>query len=207
MASNSNLGTKLMAGLKPHNYLAIAIFLVIIGSIIYIIFEYRRTGALSPFSVVLIIFDLIAILGGCGLSLTAAGIGNLLQDRMKSHTFQTAEAVFCRSEYLGTHTDSDGRRTPEYNHIFEYYVEGKRFEYTNQLSFKNLEKPLREKISIRYNYNNPEEVMETKANIAGLLSGLACIGIAILIIYGAKKMGFDGNTVKGIILDKFSNKG
>ena len=109
----------------------------------------------------------------------------------------TTEGNFVRSELItGRDRDSEGNTYSTFNYIYtyEYFVNGTRYEYTDQLGLHWNEKPKTEKsekIIIRYNPKNPEEVIMTKVNILGILSGFLCLGVVLLVIFILKEKGFE----------------
>ena len=107
------------------------------------------------------------------------------------------EGNFVGSKLItGKGRDSNGHNysTFNYEYTYEYFVNGNRYEYTDQMGLHWNEKPKTEKskeIIIRYNPKNPEEVIMTKANILGILSGFLCLGIAVSVIFILKVKGFE----------------
>ena len=169
------------------NYVALVIFLAIIGSIIYVVYDVRHRGPnelgelyLTASNKLIIIYIFTVIIGSAGISLISTYANKLQQDRKNHSSFQTVEAVFVRNIVS---RDDD---TPT-KHIYEYYVNGNRYEcepYVFETPWSKIPKS----ITIRYNPDNPEEVMTTKENRFGLVAGILCIGLAILLIYGSTKI-------------------
>jgi len=178
------------------NYVTLVIYLAIIGSIIYVIYDVRHRGSnefgdysLTASNKLLIVYILMAFIGYIGIHLTSTGVKKIQQDRKNRTSFHVAEAVFLRS-ISDTHTDSDGGTTTSYEHIYEYYVNGERYECRNDVSFSKSGVP--KKITIRYNPEKPQEVLMSRENILGLVAGILCIGLAVLLIYASTKIEFEG---------------
>ena len=178
------------------NYVALLIFLSIIGGVIYVVYDVRHRGAnelgelyLSASNKLVILYILIVIIGSAGISLVSTYTGKLQNDMENRLLFQTAEAVFLYT-ITDTNKDSDGNNTTSYEHIYEYYVDGKRYECKYDVFFATSKAP--KKITVRYNPEKPQEVVMTKENILGLIAGILCIGITILLFYGSTKIEFEG---------------
>ena len=173
------------------NYVALVILLAIIGSIIYIVYDVHYRGPnelgelwLTASNKLIIMYIFTVFIGSAGISLISTYANKLLQDRRNHSSFQTVEAVFIRNIVS---RDAD---TPT-KHIYEYYVNGKCYECEPYI-FETPWSKIPKNITIRYNSKNPEEVMTTKENRFGLVAGILCIGLVVLLIYGSTKIEFEG---------------
>ena len=153
------------------NYFALFVFLTIIGAIIYIVYDvnhrgYNEDGELwfTPLNSILVMYILLVIIGSVGINFTVTHAKQLLQDRKNLSFFHTAEAVLI------------------YPYIYEYYVNGERYECREDRPF--WKKPEKEKITVRYNPDKPEEVIQANYNKMFLVVGIICIGLTLLLIYG-----------------------
>ena len=178
------------------NYIALIILLSIIGGIIYVVYDVRQRGAnefgelyLSASNKLIILSIFAIIIGTAGISLLSNGAKKIQQDIKNRSLFQTTEAVFLYS-ISDTRKDSDGHDATTYEHIYEYCVNGERYECKYDVF---LSKPVApKKITVRYNPEKPHEVVMTKENILSLIAGILCIGITILLVYGTTKIEFEG---------------
>jgi hypothetical protein len=174
------------------NYVALIIILSIIGSVAYVVYDVNHRGRdengslwLTGSNVLFICYAVTMTVGGAGIQLTATGVKQI----SKKSSFQVAEGVFIRSErdYSG---NFDERRDRSYFYIYEYYVDGQRYEYKDYAFVHNSETPKEHKGKVRliYNPEYPIEVMTTKTNILYIVAGLICIVLALLLIWGATKV-------------------
>jgi len=175
------------------NYVALVIFLAVIGSIIYIVYDVRHRGPnelgelwLTTSNKQLIVYIFMIIIGSSGISLISTYKRNLQQDSKNLSSFQTTEAVFIRSVVSRDHD------TPT-EHIYEYYVNEKRYECEGDFIFFTPWSKIPKKIIIKYNPENPQEIMMKKENTFGLVAGIICICLTILLFYGSTKIGFKGD--------------
>lgn len=197
-ANNINMILQSYRGkaMRIRTIVGLVIFFAIIVSIICIIYDVHRTGKLSELSILLIIFLIIFFVGVSGISLTINHSFQLLKDMKNKSTYLVTEGNFLRSRYISVESrNADGHKSTGYNYeyTYEYIVEGKRYEYTDQISINLSEEPKTEekrKIAVRYNPKNPEELILTKYNIFGIISGLLCLGVLAGILYAINKMGF-----------------
>ena len=172
------------------NYVALVIFLAIIGGIIFTVYDVRHRGPnefgelwLTASNKLIIVYIFTVIIGYSGISLFSTYTGKLRQDRKNRSSFQVTEAVYSHS-IVSRNSDTSTEL------IYEYYVNGKRYECKNDTYFVPSKRA--PKISIRYNPENPEEVMMSKENTLGITAGILCIGLAILLIYASTKIECEG---------------
>lgn len=191
--------------MRIRTLVGIVILFAILGSIIYIIYDTRHNGKLSELSVLLILFLIVFFVGSSGISLTITHSYKLIQDIKNKATFLVTEGTFVRSTLVtGKGRNANGKDYSTFNHVYtyEYIVNGKRYEYADETGLHWNEEPKTEKdkkIIIRYNPENPEELIQQKANILGLFSGLLCLGVLGLIIFVLMKKGFEINDIFRIL--------
>jgi hypothetical protein len=146
-------------------------------------------------NVLLIFYAMIATVGGAGIGLTSTSVKNLLQARKDKASFPVAEAVYIYSntvtERIRDSKTNRERITTNYEYIYEYYVDGKRYECMGDAYFRHSSETPEEqnkKITIQYNPKKPEEIITTKVNISGIVAGILCCIVAALLIWGATKV-------------------
>ena len=118
-------------------------------------------------------------------------------DKKNRPSFQIAEAVFVRSEPVTNrdYSENRGHNTDNtntgYEYIYEYYVNRERYECRGDAFVRRWQAEPKEKdkkITIRYNPEKPQEVIMKKENILGLVAGIICIALTILLIYASTKI-------------------
>ena len=167
--------------------------LAIVAYIIYIAIESSRSGDWKLL-LTRIVYLVIIIIGLTGLTLTTKYVIKNQHDVKYLSTFQITEGDFIRSnESLVSTTDESDKFTykKEYTYIYEYLANGKPYEYLHDKTRYPLKEPKKEslkKIILRYNPENPEEVVWLKHDIGSLITGFVLIGIAVLLFFVIRKM-------------------
>jgi hypothetical protein len=155
--------------MKMTQYLAAGFFFAMLACIIYLKYDVRYCGIIA--------FILTAILGITGICLTVISVKQFRHDRQQRSSFPVAELVYIRSDAV---TDNE---SVSYHYVYEYYVQGKRYEYTDNIPYWSKEPAENHKITrIRYNPKNPDERINiNKESIVQLLNGPISIVFALML--------------------------
>lgn len=151
-------------------YLVPGFFVAIVSCIIYLKFDVRLSGTIT--------YILILTLFVTGIYLTFTSIKQFQKDR-KEWSLYVTEGAFIRSVELADN------ESVSYEYIYEYYVDGKRYEYTHHFMYFS-EVPLynEKKIDIRYNPENPQEIRAMDLEYGNrLLIGPICIVFTLLLLF------------------------
>ena len=152
-------------------YLSIGFFLAIVTCIMYLKYGVRYSGAIS--------YILIVILCGIGISLTITSVKQFRTDKKKWLLFQNTEGVFINSKEVTE------RESVTYKYRYEYYVNGKRYEFTDRvMHFSKIPEKKDKNLTVRYNPKNPEEIsMIDKEYIVSFLNGPISIVFSLLLLF------------------------
>ena len=171
------------------------VFMLIMGTIIslaaaayviYITIESNRSGDWKLL-MIRVTYLIIVVVGLVGITLTIKYVIKIQQNIKEISVFQITEGNFFGSNESLISTVDESERfiyKTEYTYIYEYFANGKRYEYLHKETKYPLKEPKKDslkKITLRYNPEKPEEVMWLKHDTRSLITGIILIGISILL--------------------------
>ena len=169
-----------------NEHLAIVAFIAVLASIIH--------GKYNVFFLGIIAYSLTAIIGIAGVFFIFTSVKQFKKEMEESSSFTKTEAVFIRSEEASLINEKFAAKYKEvilasdrksYKYIYEYYVNGERYEYTTPYAFYFSEIPKynEKKRTVAYNPEKPGEVSEINDElIDDFRRGPICIIFTIFIL-------------------------